>query len=108
STGTPASQPVSLSQYNRNLFAISPGTILAVPPPLPCRSQVVTCTTAARYDFESACDSVRRQSATLMNGMANAGIQDSLKERGVRLTRQRRILLDLLDRSGKHLDAETL
>ena len=29
-------------------------------------------------------------------------------ERGVRLTRQRRILLDLLDRSGKHLNAESL
>jgi len=40
--------------------------------------------------------------------MPNAGIQDSLKERGVRLTRQRRILLELLDRSGRHLDAESL
>ena len=40
--------------------------------------------------------------------MPTAGIQNSLKERGVRLTRQRRILLDLLDRSGRHLDAETL
>jgi Fur family ferric uptake transcriptional regulator len=36
------------------------------------------------------------------------GIQSSLKERGVRMTRQRRILLDLLDRSGRHLDAESL
>jgi Fur family ferric uptake transcriptional regulator len=36
------------------------------------------------------------------------GIQDSLRERGVRLTRQRRILLDLIDHSGKHLDAESL
>ena len=35
-------------------------------------------------------------------------MQNSLKERGVRLTRQRRILLELLDRSGRHLDAETL
>ena len=35
-------------------------------------------------------------------------LQNSLRERGVRLTRQRRILLDLLDRSGKHLNAETL
>ena len=39
--------------------------------------------------------------------MAVAGIKDSLKERGVRLTRQRQILLDLIDKSGQHLDAET-
>lgn len=32
----------------------------------------------------------------------------SLKERGVRLTRQRQVLLDLIDKSGQHLDAETL
>jgi len=35
-------------------------------------------------------------------------IQGSLKERGIRLTRQRQILLELIDKSGKHLDAETL
>jgi len=35
-------------------------------------------------------------------------MQDSLRQRGVRLTRQRRILLDLLDHSGRHLDAESL
>ena len=40
--------------------------------------------------------------------MPNPGIQDSLRERGVRLTRQRRILLDLIDHSGLHLDAESL
>src|SRR4029079_9553452 len=40
--------------------------------------------------------------------MPITGMQSSLKERGVRLTRQRRILLDLLDRSGRHLNAETL
>src|SRR6478609_7983323 len=40
--------------------------------------------------------------------MASSGIQDSLRERGVRLTRQRRLLLDLIDNSGKHLDADTL
>lgn len=34
--------------------------------------------------------------------------QKSLRQRGVRLTRQRQILLDLIDRSGKHLDAESL
>jgi Fur family transcriptional regulator, ferric uptake regulator len=37
-----------------------------------------------------------------------AGITDSLRQRGVRLTRQRRLLLDLIDRSGLHLDAESL
>jgi len=37
-----------------------------------------------------------------------AGIQDSLKDRGVRLTRQRKLLLDLIDNSGLHLDADTL
>src|SRR4249919_3886832 len=40
--------------------------------------------------------------------MASSGIQDSLRERGVRLTRQRRLLLDLIDNSGLHLDAERL
>jgi len=40
--------------------------------------------------------------------MAAEGIKASLKERGVRLTRQRRILLDLIDESGQHLDAEQL
>jgi Fur family transcriptional regulator, ferric uptake regulator len=40
--------------------------------------------------------------------MPAAGIQDSLRQRGVRLTRQRRILLDLIDHSGRHLDAESL
>lgn len=40
--------------------------------------------------------------------MAHPGIKDSLRERGVRLTRQRRILLDLIDTSGEHLDAEQL
>jgi Fur family ferric uptake transcriptional regulator len=35
-------------------------------------------------------------------------IQGSLKLRGVRLTRQRQILLDLIDKSGEHLDAERL
>ena len=40
--------------------------------------------------------------------MASTGIKDSLKQQGVRLTRQRQILLSLIDDSGKHLDAETL
>jgi Fur family ferric uptake transcriptional regulator len=34
--------------------------------------------------------------------------RDSLKKRGIRLTRQRQLLLDLIDRSGQHLDAESL
>jgi Fur family transcriptional regulator, ferric uptake regulator len=33
---------------------------------------------------------------------------EGLKEKGMRLTRQRQILLDLLNKSGQHLDAETL
>lgn len=40
--------------------------------------------------------------------MALSRIRDSLKLRGVRLTRQRQILLDLIDHSGQHLDAESL
>src|SRR5512145_301630 len=40
--------------------------------------------------------------------MSVEGAKDSLKQRGIRLTRQRQLLLDLLDRSGAHLDAETL
>jgi len=32
----------------------------------------------------------------------------SLKQRGVRLTRQRQILLELIDKTGEHLDAERL
>jgi Fur family ferric uptake transcriptional regulator len=40
--------------------------------------------------------------------MALDSIQRSLKERGVRLTRQRQILLELIDKTGDHLDAENL
>jgi len=40
--------------------------------------------------------------------MAGKGIQNSLRLRGIRLTRQRLILLELLDGSGRHLDAESL
>ena len=40
--------------------------------------------------------------------MTADSIKGSLKQRGVRLTRQRQILLDLIDRSGQHLDAEHL
>jgi Fur family ferric uptake transcriptional regulator len=38
----------------------------------------------------------------------NSAAQRSLAQRGVRLTRQRKILLDLLDKTGLHLDAERL
>jgi Fur family ferric uptake transcriptional regulator len=40
--------------------------------------------------------------------MALDSMQGSLRQRGVRLTRQRQILLDLIDKSGEHLDAERL
>jgi Fur family transcriptional regulator, ferric uptake regulator len=40
--------------------------------------------------------------------MALASIRGSLKDKGVRLTRQRQILLELIDKSGQHLDAEGL
>ncbi len=40
--------------------------------------------------------------------MAPDTIKQSLKKRGIRLTRQRQILLDLIDSSGQHLDAEHL
>jgi len=40
--------------------------------------------------------------------MSSEATKTSLKQRGVRLTRQRQILLDLIDQSGEHLDAEQL
>jgi Fur family transcriptional regulator, ferric uptake regulator len=40
--------------------------------------------------------------------MSLAATRDTLKQRGIRLTRQRQLLLDLIDKSGKHLDAESL
>lgn len=40
--------------------------------------------------------------------MAATASGNSLRQRGVRLTRQRQILLELIDGSGKHLDAEEL
>ena len=36
------------------------------------------------------------------------GIQDSLRERGVRLTRQRRILLEVMDQAEQHLSADSI
>jgi Fur family transcriptional regulator, ferric uptake regulator len=40
--------------------------------------------------------------------MALGSIEGSLKERGIRLTRQRQILLELIDKTGEHLDADRL
>jgi Fur family ferric uptake transcriptional regulator len=40
--------------------------------------------------------------------MSIDSIRGSLKDKGVRLTRQRQILLELIDKSGQHLDAENL
>jgi len=51
---------------------------------------------------------VSRATVFMSVNMASEGIKASLRERGVRLTRQRRILLDLIDSSGDHLDAEQL
>jgi len=39
---------------------------------------------------------------------ANDSSNDALSQTGKRLTRQRKILLDLIDRTGQHLDAERL
>jgi Fur family ferric uptake transcriptional regulator len=39
---------------------------------------------------------------------ASPSSRSTLSERGVRLTRQRKILLDLIDKTGQHLDAERL
>ncbi len=39
---------------------------------------------------------------------AAAAAKDALPQGGMRLTRQRRILLDLIDKTGEHLDAESL
>ncbi len=40
--------------------------------------------------------------------MSLSAAHETLRQRGFRLTRQRQILLDLLDKTGAHLDAETL
>lgn len=40
--------------------------------------------------------------------MAVDSIKGSLRKQGVRLTRQRELLLELIDKSGEHLDAERL
>jgi len=40
--------------------------------------------------------------------VAGEGIHASLRKQGVRLTRQRQVLLELIEQSGAHLDAEHL
>ena len=40
--------------------------------------------------------------------MALDSVRGSLRDKGVRLTRQRQILLELIDNTGEHLDAERL
>src|ERR1035438_2925328 len=40
--------------------------------------------------------------------MALETTEGTLKERGLRLTRQRQLLLELIDKTGEHLDAERL
>src|SRR5690349_22862853 len=40
--------------------------------------------------------------------MPSSSSKRSLMEKGMRLTRQRQILLDLIDKTGQHLDAERL
>src|SRR3954463_1735065 len=39
---------------------------------------------------------------------AGSSSKDALSQHGMRLTRQRQILLDLIDKTGQHLDAESL
>ncbi len=45
---------------------------------------------------------------TVEREMKRTSIRGLLEDRGVRLTRQRRVLLELIDQSGLHLDAERL
>lgn len=40
--------------------------------------------------------------------LAMRNTRDTLEERGIRLTKQRKILLEIIDQSGAHLDAERL
>lgn len=40
--------------------------------------------------------------------MAPASIKETVRKRGIRLTRQRQILLDVIDETGLHLDADRL
>jgi Fur family ferric uptake transcriptional regulator len=51
---------------------------------------------------------VRQTIDWLLRMAATGTSRDTLSTRGVRLTRQRKILLDLIDKTGRHLDAESL
>lgn len=44
----------------------------------------------------------------LEEGVNAPGIHSSLRQKGIRLTRQRQLLLELIEQSGAHLDAEHL
>jgi|SRR5580658_2185484 Fur family ferric uptake transcriptional regulator len=63
-----------------------------------------------RFAEPSTLDGHFARRTNLLNSQVGMpdGIQQSLRQRGVRLTRQRRLLLDLIDGSGLHLDAESL
>lgn len=50
----------------------------------------------------------RQNMASGAKGIKQSGIKESLRGRGFRMTRQRQILLDLIDKSGEHLDADHL
>ena len=74
-----------------------------------CAYLCVLCVSAVKIIFPFR----RRAGAGRIGGfsgyaMALDSIKGSLKERGVRLTRQRQILLELIDKTGEHLDAERL
>jgi len=51
---------------------------------------------------------MKRRPAGAETAPAAESPRDLLSERGVRFTRQRQILLDLIDKTGDHLDAERL
>jgi len=48
------------------------------------------------------------QSGRVRSARTRSESRSKLPEQGLRLTRQRKILLDLIDRTGEHLDAERL
>jgi Fur family ferric uptake transcriptional regulator len=48
------------------------------------------------------------QSGKIRSVRTRRELRDKPPEQGMRLTRQRKILLDLIDRTGQHLDAERL
>ena len=51
----------------------------------------------------------RRNRRVLLNGLVHMrNTRATLEERGIRLTKQRKILLEIIDQSGENLDAEKL